>query len=96
MIRHICMFKFKEENKKQNLEEAVRRVESLRELPQVKRFEIAVNDETAPASNYELALIFDFASMAELDAYQKDPKHLEFGAFISQVREGRACIDFQI
>lgn len=96
MIRHICMFKFKEENKKQNLEEAVRRVESLRELPQVKRFEIAVNEEAAPESNYEFALIFDFESMEELDAYQKDPKHIEFGAFISQVRESRACIDFQI
>ena len=35
-------------------------------------------------------------SMEDLDAYQKEPKHLEFGAFISQVRESRACIDFQI
>lgn len=94
MIRHICMFKLKEEGKEANLAEALKRVEVLRDLPQVRRFEVVTNYCEAPESNYELSLIFDFETMDDLNEYQKDPKHLEFGAFISEIRESRACIDY--
>ena len=48
MIRHICMFKLKEENKEENLKEALVRVEKLRNIEQIKRFEVVVNDKEAP------------------------------------------------
>lgn len=96
MIRHICMFKFKEENKKENIGIALDKVQALKALPQIKRFEVAVNMEEAPESNYEFTLIFDFESMDDLNSYQKDPKHLEFGNFIKAVREARACIDYEL
>lgn len=95
MIRHICMFKLKEENKEANLKEALVRVEKLRNIEQIKRFEVVVNDKEAPDSNYELSLIFDFDDMKELEIYQKDQRHVEFGDFIKQVRESRACIDYK-
>jgi len=96
MIRHICMFKFKEENKKENIEIALDKAQALREIPQIKRFEVAVNMEEAPESNYEFTLIFDFESMDDLNSYQKDPKHQKFGNFIKAVREARACIDYEL
>lgn len=96
MIRHICMFKFKEDNKKENIKLALEKVQALKELPEIKRFEVVTNIKEAPASNYELSLIFDFESMDDLNAYQKNPRHLEFGNFIKSVREDRACIDFEI
>ncbi len=95
MIRHICMFKLQEENKQENLKEALIRVESLRDLPQIKKFEVVTNVEGTPDTNYELSLIFDFESIADLNEYQKDPKHVEFGKFITSVRELRACIDYE-
>lgn len=96
MIRHICMFKFKEDNKEENIKLAFKKVQALKELPEIKRFEVVTNIKEAPASNYELSLIFDFESMDDLNAYQKNPRHLEFGNFIKSVREDRACIDFEI
>lgn len=96
MIRHICMFKFKEDNKNENIKLALEKVQALKELPEIKRFEVVTNIKEAPASNYELSLIFDFESMDDLNAYQKNPRHLEFGNFIKSVREDRACIDFEI
>lgn len=96
MIRHICMFKFKEDNKNENIKLALEKVQALKELPEIKRFEVVTNINEAPASNYELSLIFDFESMDDLNAYQKNPRHLEFGNFIKSVREDRACIDFEI
>lgn len=96
MIRHICMFKFKEDNKNENIKLALEKVQALKELPEIKRFEVVTNIKEAPASNYELSLIFDFESMDTLNSYQNNPKHLEFGNFIKSVREDRACIDFEI
>lgn len=95
MIRHICMFKFKEENMEENLKEALVRVEKLREIEQVQRFEVVVNDKEAPDDNYEMSLIFDFNNMEELEIYKKDERHIEFGNFIKQVRKDRACIDYR-
>lgn len=95
MIRHICMFKLKEENKESNLKEALVRVEMLRGIEQIQRFEVVVNDSEAPESNYEISLIFDFKNMDDLMIYQKDERHIAFGDFIKQIRESRACIDYR-
>ena len=87
MIRHICMFKLKDENKEANLKEALRRLEEMRE--------VVTNAAAAPDSNYDLSLIFDFKNMDDLNAYQKHPMHVEFGKFITAIRESRACIDYE-
>ena len=85
MIRHICMFKLKDENKEANLKEALRRLEEMREIPLIATFEVVTNAASAPDSNYDLSLIFD----------QKHPMHVEFGKFITAIRESRACIDYE-
>lgn len=95
MIRHICMFKLKEENKEQNIQEFIDRAQSLKVLPMLRHFEVVSNFKEAPESNYDVSLIFDFDSMADLDAYQISPVHVEFGKFVGTVREERACIDYE-
>lgn len=96
MIRHICMFTLKEENKEKNITEFLDRAEKLRELEMIKEFKVVKNAEKTPDSNYDVALIFDFDSMETLDAYQKSPQHVEFGEFVYTVRVNRACIDYEI
>ncbi len=95
MIRHICMFKLKPENKEEVIKTAIEKAEMLRDIPQIRRFEVVVNVADAPESNYELSLIFDFENMDELRAYQADERHVKFGDYIKSVREGRACIDYE-
>ena len=84
MIRHICMFKLKEDNKQGNLEELLVRVQTLKTIEQVCGFDVVCNAQGMPDSNYDVALIFDFNSPEEA-----------FGAFIGQIRENRACIDYE-
>lgn len=96
MIRHICMFKLKDENKSENIATALEMLEIMKEIPLIKRFEVVTNDEEAPDSNYELSLIFDFDSIEDLNEYQKHPEHVKFGKFISSARENRACIDYKL
>lgn len=95
MVRHICMFTLKEENKERNITEFLERAEKLRELDMIKKFSVVRNAEKTPASNYDVALIFDFDSTETLDAYQKSPLHIEFGEFVYTVRVDRACIDYE-
>ena len=95
MIRHICMFTLKEENKESNIVEFLERAESLKQLEMIKGFTVVRNVENTPASNYDVALIFDFDSVEALDEYQKAPIHLEFAKFVASVKVDRACIDYK-
>lgn len=96
MIRHICMFTLKEENKEENILAFFEKAEKLRELKMIKKFQIVRNAEKTPASNYDVALIFDFDTVEALDEYQKSPQHVAFGQFVSSVRVERACIDHEV
>lgn len=96
MIRHVCMFTLKEEDKEKNIIEFCERAEKLKAIEEVKAFNVVRNVEGTPDSNYDVALIFDFETVEDLDNYQKSEIHLEFGAFVSTVRENRACIDFEV
>lgn len=101
MIKHIVMFKLKEiadgKTKKENIEEAKRRLSVFEaEIPSLKKLVVAINDAQAPDSNYELALICDFDDIDGLNAYQVHPTHKAFGAFLTPLRESRACIDYEV
>lgn len=90
------MFTLKEEDKEKNIAEFCERAEKLRAIEEVKGYNVVRNVAGTPDSNYDVALIFDFDTVEDLDKYQKADLHLEFGAFVSTVRTSRACIDFEI
>ncbi len=100
MVKHIVMFKLKAEfqgkTAAENAKEAQGRAKKLESLiPALEKMEVVCNSPAADGSNYELALICDFKDMAGLDAYQKHPEHVEFGKYITPMRESRACIDYE-
>ena len=96
MIRHICMFTLKEDNRERNIIEFFERAEKLKELEIIKQFNVVRNVEKTPDSNYDVALIFDFDTVETLDEYQNSQLHMEFGEFVYSVRDKRACIDYEI
>lgn len=96
MIRHICMFTLKEENKETNIAEFMKQTEQLKMLDMLKSISCCKNAPETPTSNYDVALIFDFDTVEDLNEYQGSKHHLEFGEFVSSVRLQRACIDYVI
>ena len=96
MIRHICMFTLKDKNKESIILEFFKRAEQLKALETIKKFNVVRNAEKPPASNYDVALIFDFETVENLNEYQKCNQHIEFGEYVSSVRLQRACIDFEL
>lgn len=100
MIKHIVMFKLKEEangkSAKENLEGALELLKNFeQEIPSLVHFEARTNFAEADKTNYELALVCDFNDMQGLNEYQVHPVHKNFGAYITPVRESRACIDYE-
>lgn len=95
MIRHICMFTLKEEDKEWKIADFLARAEELKAIPEIRRFDAARNVAGTPASNYDVALIFDFDTVDDLNAYQKSPVHVDFGEFVYTIRVDRACIDYE-
>lgn len=97
MIRHIVMFRLREElPKKEILSEAKKRARSLQEaIPFIRNMEVYTGAVGAPEGNYDIALICNFDSMAELEAYRDHPAHVAFRGYITPLRELRACFDYE-
>jgi predicted metal-dependent HD superfamily phosphohydrolase len=100
VIKHIVMFTIREEannkSKAEIIAEAKLKSQNFNEeIPTIKKFNFVTNSMEAPDSNYDLALICEFDDIEGLNEYQKHPKHVEFGKFITEVRESRACIDYE-
>ncbi len=99
MIRHVVMFKFKEEacgkSKMENVLATKEMLEALPpKIPQILSSEVYVNAQGANGENADLILISDFASFESLGEYIVHPDHKAVGAFMGPLRESRAAIDF--
>lgn len=99
MIKHIVLFKFKEDlpteekkNKsekiKTDLEALVEKVETLRKM------EVGININ--PDEDYDLSLVSEFDDMNGLKAYAVHPDHVKAGAAIREILEERACVDYEV
>lgn len=101
MIRHIVMFRFKEEaegrSKKENVLATKEMLEALpAKIPQIKSSSVLLNTEGANPENADLILISDFDSLESLNEYIVHPDHKAVGAFMGPLRESRAGIDITL
>lgn len=99
MVKHIVMWKLKnevegkskEENAKEMkivLEDLINKIEVLRSI------EVGININEV--NEYDVVLYSEVDSMEDLDIYQKHPAHVEAGKFIKTVVEARACVDYEV
>jgi hypothetical protein len=96
MIRHIVLFKLKSfdsaQRKADKLIEIKKGLEALPAIiPQLKLMRVGINMN--PAEQYDLSLLTEFDTMADLQTYAVHPDHLAVGKVIREVLESRACVD---
>lgn len=92
MIKHVVMWKFREGTERE-MEEFLRRLGGLYGvIPQIKGQEIGV--DCAGGSNYSAVLVSEFESLEDLEAYKKDPRHVEVSALCKAIREDRVAVDY--
>jgi hypothetical protein len=57
--------------------------------------EVKINSESASKDNYDLVLVADYNNWDDLNAYIVNPLHKAVGEFMKNVRESRACVDYE-
>ncbi|MGM9662123.1 MAG: Dabb family protein [Oscillospiraceae bacterium] len=90
MVRHIVMWKFRP-GEEENAERFLAGLQGLYGvIPQLKRCEVLRN---TVEGNYDAALLAEFDSLEDLEAYKKDPRHVEVSRLCKAIRVDRVAVD---
>ena len=95
MIKHIVFFKLKDKSP----ESVAKTVEVLRgmegKIPQLLSIEVG-SDVVRSERSFDLALVTEVASLADLKAYQDHPAHQEVIVHINEVKELSVAVDYEM
>ena len=64
-------------------------------IKEIVSVEVNYNSPSASEDNYDVVMISEFRSWADLEAYQNHPDHQEVVEYIRNVRQSRAAIDYE-
>ena len=96
MIKHVVMWKFKEENREENMKKAR---EMLLALPpvisEIKKMEVYF-DVNHTAASADMMLDTEFLTLEDLNFYAVHPEHLKVADFVKGVVESRVVLDSEI
>ena len=93
MIKHVVMWKFRE-GTEQEMNEFLTGLRGLYGvIPQIRSQEVGVN---CLAGNYDAVLISTFDTLADLEAYKTDPRHVAVAALCKDIRTDRVAVDFEL
>lgn len=96
MIKHIVLFKFKDENKDVFMNQAKQELENLVDkIEELKSMEVGINyleDENMP----DLSLSSSFENKEGLKIYATHPEHLKVVELIKPMAIGRWVVDYEI
>ena len=94
MIRHVIMWKFKEEEQ-ENMKKFLSGLQALDGvIPEILRMEIGVNCKDG--NNFDACLIADFEDFDALERYKNDPRHVAVSSLCKSIRTARGAVDFEI
>ncbi len=100
MVKHIVMFKFLENacgrTKEENVNIAANMLKDLQgKVPTLVASDVQINSKSASQTNYDLVLTCDYNDWQGLEEYIVHPLHKAVGEFMNDVRESRACVDYE-
>ncbi|WOE69554.1 Dabb family protein [Hydrogenimonas thermophila] len=95
MVVHIVMFRFKDENKADNIEKVKLMLEALpQKIESLKSMEVGVNFLHSERS-MDLVLTSTFDDKDGLEAYRVHPAHQEVVSFIKEVTIESRVVDYE-
>lgn len=100
MVRHIVMWKFKDEAQGLTREENLLKVKGMLEaLPEkidfIRKMEVNLNINFN-GKNFDAVLISEFDSLDDVKKYRVHPDHVKISEYVKLVREDRAAVDYEI
>ena len=100
MIRHVVMWKFKEEgegkSKAENMQIVTERLYALPPvISQLKKMEI-IADISHTEMSMDLMLLTEFESVEAMKEYAVHPEHVKVSQYVRKVIESRVVLDAEI
>ena len=96
MIKHVVMWKFKDEVSEADKQEMKRLLESLKGVvPSLIDIEIGVNVVESDAAK-DMVLYSEFESVEDLIAYSGHPEHLKVVEFVKPLVCERTVVDYEV
>ena len=96
MIKHVVMWKFKEENREENIKKAR---EMLLALPpvisEIKKMQVYF-DVTHSDASMDMMLDTEFLTVEDMKTYAVHPEHVKVSNFVRSVVESRVVLDSEI
>lgn len=104
MIRHVVMWKLKDEaegaSKEKNAEKMKLILEGLKvKIDEIKNVEVGINitnDDDETGSPYDVVLISDFDTELDYTMYTRNDHHKKAVKFIDSVIEDRHFVDYKV
>lgn len=98
MVKHIVLFKLKEEvpaaEKLAVMNRFKEAIEALSaKIPFIRRIEVGLNIN--PGETWNIALYSEFDTLDDVKAYAVHPDHQAAGKLLAEVKESRACVDYE-
>ena len=94
MIKHIVIWKFKE-NEEDNMKKFLEGLNNLKAIiPEIKNMETGININ--PKNEYDAILISEFETMEDLEKYKNNPEHIKVSNLCKSIRLDRQAIDYEI
>lgn len=94
MIKHIVMWKFRE-NERDNMLLFRERLLALKgKIPEIRAMEVGVNVNPSDRS-YDAVLVSEFDSLDALKSYSENPLHVEVAEFCKTIRTGSVSVDYE-
>jgi hypothetical protein len=99
MIKHIVLFKLKdnlsEEEKLEitdNFRNAIEALPSV--IPSIRA--ISVRPNLNPVESWDICLDSAFDTLEDVDAYSINPAHVAAASILKNVKQDRACVDYEV
>ena len=101
MIRHIVMWTLVPDTEDTDSAENKHKLKEMllqlkHTIPGILSLDVKLNFLENIQSNYDICLICDFASYADLVKYQEHAEHQKVVHFLKSIRLQRACIDIEV
>ena len=95
MVKHIVMWKFKEDKREEMLEFRDRLLALKGQVPEIRAMEVGININPSERS-YDAVLVSEFDSMDALNSYSVNPLHVAVSEFCKTIRTASASVDYEI
>ena len=99
MVKHIVLFKLKDEAPAEARLAAMNAFKAAIEalpakIPFIRSIEVGLNIN--PAETWSIALYSEFDTLDDVRQYAVHPDHVAAGKLLAEVKESRACVDYEL